>query len=44
LKYIDSAISAKNKVEIIETFLMTSAFAPRPSDLLLEQILVFEII
>lgn len=40
LKTLDSSMSSKNKVELIEVFLMASAFAPRPTDLLLEKILV----
>jgi hypothetical protein len=40
LKYLDNSMNTKNKGELIEIFLMASAFAPRPSDLLLEQILV----
>ncbi|CAF0809330.1 unnamed protein product [Rotaria sp. Silwood1] len=39
LKHLDSSMNSKNKVELIEGFLMTSAFAPRPTDLLLEKIL-----
>jgi len=37
-------MNTKNKVELIEIFLMASAFAPRPSDLLLEKILVIKFI
>lgn len=39
-KHVDGSLSAKNKIEIIETLLMASAFSPRPSDLLVEKILV----
>ncbi|CAF3902971.1 unnamed protein product [Adineta steineri] len=39
LKYLDNSMNAKNKVELIEIFLMASTFAPRPSDLLLDKIL-----
>ena len=42
LKSLDSSMAAKNKGEVIELFLMTSAFAPRPSDLLFEKILVLK--
>jgi hypothetical protein len=35
-------MNTKNKGELIEIFLMASAFAPRPSDLLLEKILVIK--
>jgi hypothetical protein len=42
LKYLDNAMNTKNKDELIEIFLMASAFAPRPSDLLLEKILVLK--
>jgi hypothetical protein len=35
-------MDTKNKGELIEIFLMASAFAPRPSDLLLEKILVIK--
>ena len=39
-KHVDGSLSAKNKIEIIESLLMASAFSPRPSDLLVEKILV----
>ncbi|CAF0977925.1 unnamed protein product [Adineta ricciae] len=39
VKYLDNSMSSKNKVELIESFLMASAFAPRPSDVLLEKLL-----
>ena len=39
-KHVDGSLSAKNKIEIIEALLMASAFSPRPSDLLVEKILV----
>ncbi|CAF0805543.1 unnamed protein product [Adineta ricciae] len=39
VKYLDNSMSSKNKVELIESFLMASAFAPRPSDILLEKLL-----
>jgi hypothetical protein len=42
LKYVDNAMNAKNKVELIEVFLMATAFAPRPSELLLESVLVLK--
>ena len=40
VKHVDNALTAKNKVEVIEILLMASAFAPRPSDSLLEKLLV----
>ncbi len=42
LKYLDNSMNTKNKGELIEIFLMASAFAPRPSDLLLEKLLVLK--
>lgn len=40
LKYLDNSMNSKNKIETIELFLTASAFAPRPLDSLLENILV----
>lgn len=42
LKYLNNSMNAKNKGELIELFIMSSAFAPRPSDLLLEVLLVMK--
>lgn len=39
-KYLDQAMTGKNKVEIIEKVLLSSAFVPRPSEFLTEKILV----
>ncbi|UJR36604.1 hypothetical protein I4U23_029324 [Adineta vaga] len=39
LKYLDNAMNSKNKFDLIEIFLITTTFAPRPSDFLLEKVL-----
>jgi len=38
VQYVDDALKTKSKNEVVELFLLTTAFAPRPIDLLYEKI------